>query len=61
MEMRGKKHHKKLTRVDTKASAQAFTFSEWVDKSSSTTIQYIKSFDLTRLNIDELVEMAPSV
>ena len=49
-------------RVNTHYAEEDFTFTGWVDRSPpSSTIDFLKFFKLTRLEIDEIVEMAPNV
>merc|ERR1719329_1136530 len=53
---------KNRNRVNTHYVEEQFKYTGWVDRSPpSSTIDFLKFFTLTRLKIDEIVEMAPQV
>ena len=57
--MSGGKNRKKVVTFN---GEQQFVYTGWVDRSPpSSTIDFLKFFTLTRLKIEEIVEMAPQV
>ena len=54
--------NEKRVRVNTHAAEERFTFTGWVDRSPpATSIDYIAKLLVCRLNIDEIIDMAPVV
>ena len=59
-EMRSSKKRRYRVRVDTHEEVIPFIFNAWVDKSSDS-IENLKHITLARLNIENLVEIGPSL